>query len=201
LEKNAPLSDGLRQLVIDAVERAWQNEPWESGPETVHLLNCLKADMDDLDEDDRVDLLSCAVRGPGGLELSLHYWGLLDQLVVVKGYHHTLESGDSDVTRALREAEDWEKLEIWMLVMWKSVLGRYSTPESVEDIEQVTLDLLSRRPSVLQRFESICGVESSYSPNLVLRDICKRARIENPPSEDSPGLPYVSLRSAGTCLF
>ena len=35
LEGDRPLSEGLRQLIIHVVERIWDNEPWESGPETV----------------------------------------------------------------------------------------------------------------------------------------------------------------------
>ena len=219
LEKDRPLSEGLRKPIIRVVERIWDSGPWESGPETVRLLSCLNANLDGLGEYQRVDLLGCVVRGPGGLELSLPYWGLLDELVVVEGNYWDPESGDWDIMRALWEAEYWEKLEVWMLVMWKSLLW-YGTPESMEDIQRVTLDLLSRRPLALQRFKNICGEETSdkeessngeesndgeeesnYNPKRVLQDICKRAQAENPPSEDSPGLPYVFLQPAGTYLF
>ena len=101
--------------------------------------------------------------------------------------------------RTLRKAEDWERLEVWMLVMWKSLLRR-SEPESMEDIRWVTRGLLSQRPSALQRFEDVCAEESSDGeeesndgPGWVLQDICTRARSKNPPSEDSPGLSYVPL--------
>ena len=199
LERGRPLSRRLRQLIIDVIERIWDNEPWESGPETVRLLNCLDADMDGLREDGRMWLLSNVMCGPGGLELSPHYWRLLDGLVL-DGTSQVLVSGNWDIMRALREVEDWERLEVWMSVMWKP-MKPYSTPELMEEIRQVTLELLSQRPSALQRFENICGEEeSNKTPKRALQDICKRARAENPPSEDSPGLPYVSLQPAGTYL-
>ena len=207
LERDRPLSEGLQQLIIDVVERTWNNEPWESGPETVRLLNCLDADLDGLRENVRVCGLTHVMCGPGGLELSPHYWRLVYRFVVDGKTSVSLEPSDWDIMRALREVEYWGKLEVWMLHMWK-FLPRRSTPELVEDIRQVTLELLSQRPSALQEFENICREESSdreeesnYNSKRVLQDICKRARAENPPSEDSPGLLYVSLQPAGTYLF
>ena len=206
-ERDSPLSEGLRQLIIDVVERIWDNEPWESGPETVHLLNRLNTNMDNLDERNRADLLWRAVVGPGGLELSHHYWRLLHRFLVDGNTSFELESCDWDVMRALREVGDWEKLEVWMLFIWK-FLPWCGMPELIEDTRQVTLDLLSQRPSALQKFENMYGEESNNgeeesnsTPEQVLQDICKQARAENLPSEDSPGLWYVSLQPAGACLF
>ena len=206
LERDTPLSEGLRRLIIHVVERIWHIRPRESGPETVRLLNCLDADLDGLSEDDRVGGLTHVMSGPGGLELSPRYWRLLDGVVEGKT-SLWLESSDWDITRALWEVGDWEKLEVWMLFVWK-LLRWCSTPELMEEIQQVTLELLSQRPSALQKFENICREESSdgeeesnKNPKRVLRDICKQAWAENPPSEDSPGLPYVSLQPAGTYLF
>ena len=206
-ERDSPLSEGLRQLIIDVVQRIWDNEPWESESKTVRLLNCLNANMDNLEERNCAELLWRVVVGPGGLKLSPHYWRLLYKFLVDGETLFGLLSCDWDVMRALRGVEDWEKLEVWVLFMWRSLL-RCSMPEMMEDIRQVTLELLSQRPLVLQKFENICREEpsdreeeSNYNPKRVLQDICKRARAENPPSEGSPGLPYVSLQPAGTYLF
>ena len=231
LERYTPLSEGLRQLVIRVVKRTYGSEPWESEQEIVYLLNSLDADMDEVAWYQREDVLSRVVHGPGGLELSLHYWRLLDRSVAEGGNSGNLESSDWDIMRALREAEDWEKLEVWVLVIWR-LLRQCSTPELMEDIRQVTLELLSQRPSALQEFEDVCREESSNmedsrnwegssdgkgssdgeesraeeeelnnNPKRVLRDICKRVRAENSPSEGSPGLPYVSLQLAAAYLF
>ena len=161
LERVRPLSQRLRQLIIRAVELAWDSESWESGPETVHLLNCLDANMDNLDKYDRIGLLKSVMAGLGGLELSPHYWHSLDRPEVEGGTYPCPESSDWDAMRALWEAEDWEKLEVWILVMWKALVRWCSTLESMEDIQQVTLELLSRRPSALRRFENIWREKSN----------------------------------------
>ena len=85
LERKMPFSQGLRPLITRVVERIWDSAPWESGPETVHLLNRLDTNMDGLKKYRLVDLLKRVVRGSGGLKLSSHYWGLLDRSVVVEG--------------------------------------------------------------------------------------------------------------------
>ena len=208
LARDRPLSERLRQLIIDVVERTWNNGPWESGPEAVRLLNSLDADMGGLGVYQRVGLLGRVICGPGGLDLSRHYWRLLDRILEDERIILALEPNDWEIMRALRKAGDWEKLEVWMLLMWK-FLPWYSTPKSTEDvnIQQVTLELLSQRPSALQKLENICGVESSdrkeesnNNPKWLLRDICRQARAKNTPSEVSSGLPYVSLQPAGTYL-
>ena len=94
-----------------------------------------------------------AMRSPTGLEsLSSHYWHLLDKLVASKHFLNLL-SRDAEVMRSLEKAEDWEKLEVWMVAMWSGLPGS----ESMEGIEEVTLKLLSRRPSAFSRFEDLCN--------------------------------------------
>ena len=63
--------------------------------------------------------------------------------------------------RLLEEAEDWGKLEVWMVVVWLSVpvLFGTRTPKLVEDIERVALKLFSLRPSVLPRFVGLCQAD------------------------------------------
>ena len=195
LEKDRPLSEGLRQLVILVVGRIWKNpQAGGSERETVRLLNSLNADVDDW-----VVQLVDVMRGPEGLELSLHYWHLVDRVVDGKK-NPGFGSSDWDMMGALREVEDWEKLEVSMSVKWKLLQQR---TEVTEDIRRVTRELLSQRPSALQKFENICGGESSdreeesnNDPKRELRKICKEARDEN-----LTRMPYVSLQPAGTYLF
>ena len=225
LERDRPFPRELQRLIMCVIVQFWMGERPESGPEIVHLLNRLNANTGwswsreqvDLGSYEKVDLgygqmvlVRDVVRGPGGLALLPYYWRLLDRLVVVEGNPWYIKSGDWDIMRALREAEDWEKLEVWMLVTWKSLL-RYATSDSeqsMEDIRKVTLELLLHRQSALRRFESLYGEgqggeegdpceeeeESDDNPKRVLRDICKRTRIENPPSEGFQSPPYVSPR-------
>jgi len=56
--------------------------------------------------------------------------------------------------RSLGDAEDWEKLEVWMLFVWRSTTPG---PEvQLEDIGQMTLKLFQRRPSAIPKFEDLC---------------------------------------------
>ena len=189
LERDKPLSAELRKLVIRVVGRIWSYpQARGSGRETVRLLNRLEAD-----EDGWVVPLVDVIGDPDGLELSLHYWRLVDRVVDGKKYPG-FESSAWDRMGDLRKAGDWEKLEVSVSVKWKLLQQR---KEVTEDIREVTSELLSRRPSALQKFENICGgetsageEESNNDPKRVLQDICKQARAaENPPSEDSAGLP------------
>jgi hypothetical protein len=56
--------------------------------------------------------------------------------------------------KSLEEAQDWEKLETWMLVVWWSEYD-YSDPVPIQDIERATLTLFRQRPSAIPRFEGL----------------------------------------------
>jgi hypothetical protein len=123
------------------------------------------------------------IRSPTGFEsLSSHYWRLLGKLAsttIFRGF--TLR--DMEVMRSLEEAEDWEKLEVWMVVVWMFL--PIQTPETMEDIEQVTLKLSLRQPSALQRFEDLCERDAIWTQynGPKLRGICDQARAEQLPPE------------------
>ena len=88
----------------------------------------------------------------------------------------------------LEEAEDWERLEIWMSVVWKSPLPPGSSMDKpMEDIERLTLKLLSRRPSALLRFQKL---HAHWSIKDKLRRICYQVRT------GKPSLEYVSIHTA-----
>jgi len=91
--------------------------------------------------------------------------------------------------RSLEEAEDWEKLGVWMVAMWSGV----PTSEPMENIEEVTFKLLLQRPSVFLRFEDLCnaGIPNCSSPGCQsyrdkLQQICDQVQAEQLPSEFSP---------------
>jgi len=106
--------------------------------ETANLLNCLNIDLGDMKKSKLAELLTNVICSPMGLEsLSLHYWRLVGKLALAKGLGMDFTS-HSTVMRSLEEAEDWEKLELWMAIVWRSVLSS----RSVEGVEQVTLKLL-----------------------------------------------------------
>jgi len=191
VERDAPFSPRLRLASVCAIERIWRYELAVSGLETICWLNHLNADADDVvDKGTWAWLLVEAIHSSMGFEsLSSHYWDLLDKLVVASELWLHLTPRDTEVMRLLEEAEDWEKLGAWMVVVWSFL----PLSESMEGIEDVTLKLLSRRPSVLPRFEDLCEAGTLAYPRRdcqVLKDklqrMCDQARSEKLPPESPP---------------
>lgn len=191
VERATPFSPRLRRVSTCALERPRDREGLASTPEAVRLLNRLDVEVDNTNLKRAVwgRMLISAVRSPAGLEgLSRHYWCLLDELVLA-GPVTNFISRDMEVMRSLEGAECWEKLEIWMTVMWKSLpVWTVPTPSCMRDIEQVTLKLLLRRPSAIPRFEVLCVEDSNLQGNHRerLRKICGEALEEQPRSNPRP---------------
>ena len=193
-----PFSPRLWQAGIRAICYNRDSQLTVPAPETVHLLNRLKADVDKMEgkeegKDNWVNLLVSVIRSPTGFEsLSSHNWRLLEKLLSTKSFYWHHVERDMEVMRSLEKAEDWEKLKVWMVIVWMSL--RVSGPrESMEGIEQVTLELFLRQPSALRRFENLCEsgvIRREYKDKL--EGICKRAQVERSPSEP----PYVSASPA-----
>ena len=192
VESDKPFSPRLRQASIRAIERIWCNELGVSRLDTIRWLNCLDVDVDDImGGDNWITLLGDVIYSPIGLEsLSSHYWQLLDKLVASVP-PLSIISHDIEVMRTLEEAEDWEKLEVWMVLIWtflpRSAL-QIKVPGLTGDIERATLKLLLQRPSALPRFEGLSGgpgptIDEGYKDKL--RQICDQARVGRLPSESS----------------
>ena len=196
VERSTPFSPRLRQMSIHVIERTWHGELETAGLETVRLLNRLDVDVDDMAEQDVWgQLLVNAIRTPAGLEnMSSHYWRVLGELPLPTNLV-TPGSRDVEVMVSLETTEDWEKLEVWMVVVWLS--SSASAPKPVmEDVKRVTLNLLLRRSSTPPRFEALCE-RGSLNPShgAELRRVCDQARAEQLPSEPlNPS--YVSVRPA-----
>jgi len=195
VERDAPFSPMLRQASIRTIEHIWRNELKVSGLDTVRWLNRLNVDVDDaVDMQSWAQLLVGVMRSPMGLEsLSSHYWHLLDKFVVASKHFLHLRSRDTEVMRSLEEAEDWEKLGAWAVIVWSSSpWSGVPISELVGGIEGVTLKLLLRRPSAILRFEDLCeaGILANPHPKCQARKdklqrICDQARAELP-SESPP---------------
>jgi hypothetical protein len=196
VERSTPFSPRLRQIGIRVIECTWHGELETAGLETVRLLNRLDVDVDDMARQDLwAQLLVDVVRMPAGLEnMSSHYWRLLGGLPLAISLV-TPGPRDVEVMRSLETAEGWEKLEVWMVVVWLS-LSQSPPTSTMEDIERVTLGLLLQRPSVSPRFEALCEQGSLYpSHRDKFQRVCNQAQKEQLSLEPSPP-PYVSVRPA-----
>ena len=177
----------------------WPYTPLRSsGLEVVRLLNRLDVSAGDIDG--RIEwqnLLVEVIRSPMGENLTSHCWRLLGELVSTESSYliGTLGIHDVEVIRLLEEAEDWEKLEVWMAVVWK--FARHEmTPEWLEIIGDVTLKLLLLRPSAIQRFGRQFAVPRG-GPRAKFSEVLDRARVEglaSDPQHQHP--PYVSVHSS-----
>jgi len=185
VEWDIPFSPRLQLASIHTIERIWRDELRVSGLDTVRWLNHLNIDADDvMDGKGWARVLVGVIRSPTGLEsLSSHHWHLLDKLVASKHFL-TLESHDMEVMGSLEKAEDWEKLEVWMVAMWSGV----PTYEPIEGLEEVTFKLLSRRPSVFPRLEDLCKALTCSDSDCQahkdkLQQICDQVGAGQLPSE------------------
>ena len=223
--RKKPLSPRLRRMCIYAIEYIWHDALWEPQLETIHLLNYLEIDVDDVGDKHRwVLLLVEVIRSPGGLEaLSFHHWCLLDRLISVTNHVLPLALHDVELRRSLEGAEYWEKMEVWMVIVWRYIVegeviegqhpfveptepGQYEKdPELVryaEYLERVTLKLLRQRPSALPRFEDLSNLRvPSGDRDVILQRVCTRARAEQIGQFPSEPLPlYVSDVLSVACL-
>ena len=206
MESDTPFSPRLQQASIRATERIRRNELGVSGLDIVCWLNRLDVEVDDMVDQERwAWLLVGVIRFPTGPEsLSSRYWCLLAKLVVVSKLDLYLERCDMEVMRLLEEAEDWEKLGVWMVVVWSLLPGSdIPITEPMEGIQEVTLMSLLRQLSAIPIFEDLCrggalslGFHRGYKDKL--QRICDQARAEQPPLEVPPP-PCVPVRSA-QCL-
>ena len=205
MQKGRFFSPKLRQISIRAIEREWRGELKVLMSVIVRLLHRLDVDMCDVEEKSEwtellVELIRARTRS-----LSSHYWRFLGKLALAAEHDIGFRSRDVEVMKSLERDEDWEKLEVWMLLVWESLPWRgrltISVPEDVtlkdtgsmedsqlvedvelmEDIDRLTLKLLLRRPSALLKFEGL--LELCWANEDTLRHICNEARAEQLPLE------------------
>ena len=176
MEKDTPFSPRLQQMGIRLIECTWRSELRVSGLETICLLNHLNVSMDDIEDsytwaEFLMDVI-CSPLGLGGLPI--HYWHLLEGILPALRFYtdHLLV-----VVRPLEEAEDWEKLEAWLVIVWQN-----NPVDDLENLKQETLKLLQQRPSALPRFEELSRSERIHH-NLLLKGICAQVQTQQSPSE------------------
>ena len=184
--KGHQISPELRELLVHAVGSMEYGDLERAGLEMIaDALGDLNLRFDDMCMGGRWPLLlKPLIRSQCGRErLPLRYWHLLEALIMDDVEPRTmLCQSDVDTMRALEASQDWEKLEVWMRVVWISRLESWLPPVPVmEDIERVTLSLFQRRPSALSGFACMKIPSDRFRSCLLdsrkaeLRQICDRA--------------------------
>jgi hypothetical protein len=145
-------SPRLRRLVVRSVELIGRKEFMEEGAEGfIELLNRLHIGVEDIDcPPIWVPIFLDAIQSPEGTRsLSIQSWRLLADLTV----SHSGWSGGSvygpQVMTSLLEAQEWEKLECWMGVVWMAWPPQ--TDATTGDLERVMVSLFRQRPDAVQK--------------------------------------------------
>jgi hypothetical protein len=190
-ERDRPLSPRLRWTILHFIWQLGYDALCVAELEFVCLLNNLKVSVGEAGDAGQawMQLLIYVLLTPTGQErLSSHYWLLLGNLVSVVRGTGVLVDGRTEAMKSLEEAQDWEKLETWMLVVWKS--RHPGCPAPIQDIERATLTLFRQRPSAIPRFEGLLKNCTQFTPNPryyyplfnaykdMLQQVCDQARVE-----------------------
>ena len=188
-ERVRPFSPRLRWTILHFVQERWYSILGEAVLEFVCLLNNLEVSVGEVGDAGRgwgrllIEVLLTPV---GQMRLSSHYWLLLGNLISVFPETCSAVDRQTEVMKSLEEAQDWEKLETWMLVVWWSDYD--SDPVPIQDIERETLTLFRQRSSAIPEFEGLLENHTQFNfPPLfntykdVLRRICDQARAERSP--------------------
>lgn len=92
------------------------------------------------------------------------------------------ESSDLETMRIFEEAGDWERLEVWIGMMW--VLELPEDVVQVEEVERATRALFRNRPSALRTVEGWVLAASEDDDSLYARHrdtfwkVCDQAKEE-----------------------
>ena len=91
----------------------------------------------------------------GTQHLPHSYWELLPELAFLTLEPWGYEVSDSaEITKSLVEAQEWDKLECWIGVVWMSLGVVDGIEEEIEeDLESSMMLLLRRRPRATQKLK------------------------------------------------
>ena len=179
-------SPRLRQMVICTIECTGYPEFERVGIEKlVPLLNSLEIEAHEMEWRSRwTSFLWSVLRSPPGQQyLSSHYWRRIVPMAMQPGlFVLHFESSDLETMRIFEEAGDWERLEVWIGMMW--VLELSEDVVQVEEVERATRALFRNRPSALRTVEGWMLAASEDDDSLYARHrdtfwkVCDQAKEE-----------------------
>jgi len=175
----------LRRMVIRAIECIGYPEFERAGIEKfVPLLNGLEIEVHEMGWRSRwTSFLWNVLRSfPGQRHLSSHYWQYIVPMAMQPGlFPLHLKPSDLDTMKSFEEAEDWERLEVWVGMMW--ILELPEEGIEVEEVERATRTLFCKRPGAFQTVEEwVLGASEENSLYVqhgdIFRMVCDEARKE-----------------------
>lgn len=156
-------SQRLRHMVIHAIECIGYPEFERVGVQKlVPLLNGLKIEVHEMEWRSRwMSFLWSVLRSPPGQQyLSPHYWQCIVPMAMQPGlFALSIDPSDLEIMKSFEEAGDWEKLEVWIGMMWILELPEDMVQVEVEEVKQVTQILFYKHPNALKTVEGwVLGV-------------------------------------------
>ena len=150
-----PLSPRLRRLVIRSIELIGYKRFEEVGTgRFVDLLNHLHVDVEDMDNEFQWMgiLLDTIKSSEGARDLSIRSWELLVELVTATLFWFLklrIPTYTPKVMASLLEAQEWDKLECWIGVVWMA--WPPETDAAMEAVEDAMVSLSRQRPGAVQK--------------------------------------------------
>jgi hypothetical protein len=152
LHNMVPFSPRLRQLFVRSVELIGYKRFAEGGAERfVELLNNLRIGVEDMVcPADWMSILLDTIQSPeGARSLFVQSWELLAELTSSLPWGLEDSVYSPQVTASLLEAQEWEKLECWMGVVW--MVWPPQTDTTTKALEDAMVLLFRQRPGAVQK--------------------------------------------------
>ena len=178
-----PSSPRLRQHVVHFIEGNGRSILSRArAEELIEFLNQLHVTFEEMSDTTAwSSLLLDMIRSPVEIQcLSDQYWELLVEFAVLASWNWGSRDADGlIIARSLIEAEEWDKLECWIGILWMALKleeipqgGMSFVPEGIteEDLEHPTLLLFHHRPGAAQRLEQLIERWSRESWNDIRRE-------------------------------
>ena len=180
LHNLVPFSSRLRRLAIRSVELIGYKRFEEAGVgRFAELLNHLDVSVEDVEYNfEWIPLLLDVIRTPEGARcLSNQSWELLVELTISESVMR-YGTYSSQVMGSLLDAQEWDKLECWIGVVW--MMWPPETEETTEDLKRVMASLFRHRPGAAQKLRQWMkrrceGCDEDESVPKSFERICKQA--------------------------
>ena len=179
----APISPRLLQLIIRSIGLIGYRGFEEVRPgQTVELLNHLRIGVGDIPwPSSLTSMLMEAIKSAKAPQsLAIQVWESLARSAIFRS--RTLMSVttyDPHVTDFLLDAQEWEKLECWLGIVWMTWLSE--TDDVTEEVKHATNLLFRQKPAAVQKhtqwMEEWSGLEKKPIPG-TFQQICEQARQE-----------------------
>jgi len=156
IQRLQPISPRLRCLLILSIGLiGYQEFEQIGGNGLFELLNHLHVRAEDVSSGDLwVELLLNVIRSTEGIRrLPYSYWELLVEFAVSKPKRLRYTPYDPHIMESLEEAEEWDRLECWIGIVWAMWGPDCRVHWRAANLEPATLSLFRKKTGAYQKLE------------------------------------------------